>query len=51
MAYYISGHHASVSRIFLFCLAYVEIHTKEKFLKKNTYIKIAFYMEKRIILY
>ena len=28
------------------CLAYVEIHAKEKFLKENTYVKIAFYIEK-----
>ena len=39
MTCYVSGRHASVSRmqyqLLLFCLAYVEIHTKEKFFKKN----------------
>ena len=50
MTCYVSGRHASVSRmqyqLLLFCLAYVEIHTKEKFFKKNTYIKNAFCIKK-----
>ena len=39
MTCYVSGHHASVSRmqyqLLWFCLAYVEIHTMEKFFKNN----------------